>query len=116
MRGPDNSLRVRQVRTLGHGPCRSYDPMAINQQVCENETLRVFRLLTSQVSRQLIADGTIFNSLKLFQVFGRLISKDEDLSTPQAKPSLAEDGDRDEDTRDIDLKEHMVCCEYGNKE
>ena len=51
MRGPDNSLRVRQVRSLGHGAYRSFDPLAINQQVCENETLRVFRLLTSQVSR-----------------------------------------------------------------
>lgn len=49
LKGPDNSLRVRQIRLLGGGIARSFNALAIHQRTCETETLRVFRLLTSQV-------------------------------------------------------------------
>ena len=49
LKGPDSSLRVRQVRLLGSGTTRSFNASAIHQRTCETETLRVFRLLTSQV-------------------------------------------------------------------
>ena len=58
LKGPDNTLRVRQVRVLG-GPreqqqqqqqeVTSGDANSIQQQNCEAETLRVFRLITGQV-------------------------------------------------------------------
>lgn len=51
-KGPDNSLRVRQLRLLGGGITRSFNASAIHQRTCETETLRVFRLLTSQVGFQ----------------------------------------------------------------
>lgn len=57
LRGPDNTLRLRQVKVLGHGAGGGPDPeprgdcrsLRIQQRNCEAETLRVFRLLTSQV-------------------------------------------------------------------
>jgi len=49
LKGPDNSLRVRQLRLLGGGLSRSFNASAIHQRTCETETMRVFRLLTSQV-------------------------------------------------------------------
>lgn len=54
LKGPDNSLRIRQVRVLGETgdslaiPQRS--AATIQQRLCEAETLKVFRLITSQVS------------------------------------------------------------------
>lgn len=51
LRGPDHSLRVRQVKVLGDSilipPKKSV--AQIQQMNCEAETLKVFRLLTSQV-------------------------------------------------------------------
>ena len=57
LKGPDNSLRLRQVKVLGEsegvsqatGLQKSYVEM--QQHNCETETLKVFRLLTSQVGR-----------------------------------------------------------------
>ena len=52
-KGPDNTLRLRQVKVLGYvdAPLMQKQPRAasIQQKNCEAETLRVFRLLTSQV-------------------------------------------------------------------
>ena len=50
-RGPDHSLRVRQVKVLGDNVYLSVRKSAahIQQVNCEGETLKVFRLLTSQV-------------------------------------------------------------------
>lgn len=54
LKGPDNSLRIRQVRILGESgdslviPQRS--ATTIQQRLCESETLKVFRLITSQVN------------------------------------------------------------------
>lgn len=55
MKGPENTLRVRQVKVLGW---KEGDTIKIAGQIsasvaqqknCEAETLRVFRLITSQV-------------------------------------------------------------------
>ncbi|XP_033631426.1 E3 ubiquitin-protein ligase MYCBP2-like isoform X2 [Asterias rubens] len=94
LRGPDSHLRVRQVKVLGQnegenlstGPQQS--AQALQQKNCEAETLRVFRLLTSQV-------------------FGKLLSDEE-----SGEDRLEENGEKqDEDAADIgdpDLREHMV--------
>ena len=56
LKGPDNSLRLRQVKLLGEVDGASLavsgqrSPLVMQQQNCEAETLKVFRLLTSQVS------------------------------------------------------------------
>ncbi|KAL5012682.1 hypothetical protein ScPMuIL_011233 [Solemya velum] len=91
LKGSDHSLRVRQVKVLGeldgeslHLPVhRSAEHIQKNN--CENETLKVFRLLTSQV-------------------FGRLISEEglsENLDVKKLDSGDSLDGDHD-------LKEHMV--------
>ena len=57
-KGPDNTLRLRQVKVLGHidAPLMQKQPRAasIQQKNCEAETLRVFRLITSQVFGRLL--------------------------------------------------------------
>jgi len=81
LRGPDNTLRVRQLKLLGESDVAPLergagDVSAVIQQCqCETETLSVFRLLTSLVFGRLVSDGV--------------------------EPS---GGDHD----DVDLKEHMV--------
>lgn len=56
LKGPDNSLRVRQIRVLGEiegGSLKigkQLSAQTIQQRNCEAETLKVFRLITSQVS------------------------------------------------------------------
>lgn len=56
LKGPDNSLRVRQIRVLGEIEGESMkvgkqlSAQTIQQRNCEAETLKVFRLITSQVS------------------------------------------------------------------
>ncbi|XP_064481849.1 E3 ubiquitin-protein ligase MYCBP2-like [Ornithodoros turicata] len=102
LRGPDNSLRLRQLKVLGHQPgiaqglagnaelpagdCCS---ARIQQKNCEAETLRVFRLLTAQV-------------------FGKLLG--EEVESPekevQAEMSAATSPERLDTSND--LKEHMV--------
>lgn len=58
LKGPDNTLRVRQMKVLGiptevegeHLIDRSSSVTALVAQCkCENETLRIFRLLSSEV-------------------------------------------------------------------
>lgn len=59
LRGPDQSVRVRQVRVLGSGegegsgvrPLRQHSPLTIQHRACEQETLKVFRLITGQVTK-----------------------------------------------------------------
>merc|ERR1719270_2102285 len=57
-KGPDNTLRLRQVKVLGYidTPLMQKQPRAasIQQKNCEAETLRVFRLITSQVFGRLL--------------------------------------------------------------
>lgn len=60
LKGPDNSVRVRQIRVLGKIDSESlrigkqFSSYTIQQKNCEAETLRVFRLITSQVFGKLI--------------------------------------------------------------
>ncbi|XP_044762914.1 E3 ubiquitin-protein ligase MYCBP2 [Coccinella septempunctata] len=60
LKGPDNSVRVRQIRVLGKVDSESlrvgkqFNSYTIQQKNCEAETLRVFRLITSQVFGKLI--------------------------------------------------------------
>ncbi len=55
LKGPDNSLRLRQIKVLGEiegsvlSVGRHHAPLVMQQKNCEAETLKVFRLLTSQV-------------------------------------------------------------------
>ncbi|KAF5304151.1 hypothetical protein FQA39_LY01936 [Lamprigera yunnana] len=72
LKGPDNSVRVRQIRVLGEidGETlkigKQYNAVTIQQRNCESETLRVFRLITSQVFGKLIVgdlDGHNLNNL-----------------------------------------------------
>lgn len=56
LKGPENTLRVRQVKVLGWKDGEStkiagqISASVAQQRNCEAETLRVFRLITSQVS------------------------------------------------------------------
>ncbi|XP_071483043.1 E3 ubiquitin-protein ligase MYCBP2-like [Diadema antillarum] len=96
LKGPDSHLRIRQVKVLGENKGETLSvgsqPSAMNlqQQNCVGETLRVFRLLTSQV-------------------FGRLLSDEEPVNkdAQAMKPGDMQTPD-DEETNDCDLKEHMV--------
>ena len=57
-KGPDNTLRLRQVKGLGYIETpmqyKQLRPQTIQQKNCEAETLRVFRLITSQVFGKLL--------------------------------------------------------------
>ncbi|XP_055913946.1 E3 ubiquitin-protein ligase highwire isoform X3 [Eupeodes corollae] len=69
-RGPESTLRVRQIKLLGlpnnldeltHVAAKANlkltNATRIQQQICESETLRVFRLITAQVFGKLISTG-----------------------------------------------------------
>ncbi|CAH0546546.1 unnamed protein product [Brassicogethes aeneus] len=59
-KGPDNSVRIRQIKILGKLEAetlkvgKQYSALTIQQRNCESETLRVFRLITSQVFGKLL--------------------------------------------------------------
>ncbi|KMQ98404.1 putative e3 ubiquitin-protein ligase mycbp2-like protein [Lasius niger] len=89
LKGPDNSLRVRQIRVLGEiegGSLKigkQLSAQTIQQRNCEAETLKVFRLITSQV-------------------FGKLIQGEKQQQTESTEGV-------NEDLEDSnDLREHMV--------
>eukprot|EP00058_Branchiostoma_floridae_P002865 XP_002588353.1 hypothetical protein BRAFLDRAFT_81492 [Branchiostoma floridae] len=90
LKGPDNSLRVRQIKVLGEDvgkaivEANQLAPVVIQQKNCEAETLRVFRLLTKQV-------------------FGKLISSEDRLVEPDSK-----EASEAEEKGESDLREHMV--------
>ncbi|KAL1131023.1 hypothetical protein AAG570_012261 [Ranatra chinensis] len=92
LKGGDNSLRLRQVRILGRieGESlkvgRQYSAVTIQQRNTETETLRVFRLITSQVCYKRT-------------VFGKLI-------TGETEETATVEGEGGEESND--LKEHMV--------
>ncbi|XP_035248710.1 E3 ubiquitin-protein ligase MYCBP2 isoform X4 [Anguilla anguilla] len=96
LKGPENTLRVRQVKVLGW---KEGDSIKIAGQVsasvaqqknCEAETLRVFRLITSQV-------------------FGKLICGDAEPTPEQEEKNLLSSPEgEDKAPSDADLKEHMV--------
>ncbi|XP_056610662.1 E3 ubiquitin-protein ligase MYCBP2 isoform X7 [Triplophysa dalaica] len=96
LKGPENTLRVRQVKVLGW---KEGDSIKIPGQIsasvaqqknCEAETLRVFRLITSQV-------------------FGKLICGDAEPTPEQEEKNLLSSPEgEDKAPSDADLKEHMV--------
>ncbi|KAG0697765.1 E3 ubiquitin-protein ligase MYCBP2 [Chionoecetes opilio] len=101
LRGPDQSVRVRQVRVLGSGegegggmrPLRQHSPLTIQHRACEQETLKVFRLITGMV-------------------FGRLIRTAEGAGQglegrPVCASALAAAAAEHQE-RNNDLREHMV--------
>lgn len=118
LHGPENTLRVRQIKLLGLptggvlgaedplDPLRQQQPLQqphlrlsyasrIQQQICEAETLRVFRLITGQV-------------------FGKLISNQSELAPPDAPASAGGGGGAAAGAStslladSLDLREHMV--------
>lgn len=114
LKGPDNSLRVRQIRVLGEiegGSLKigkQLSAQTIQQRNCEAETLKVFRLITSQVS---VISCDLFFRLKrciltmyriVLQVFGKLIQGEKQQETESTEGV-------NEDLEDSnDLREHMV--------
>ncbi|CAH1777009.1 unnamed protein product [Owenia fusiformis] len=91
MKGPDNSLRVRQVKILGQPAgentllAKQLSDQHYQKKNCESETLKVFRLLTSQV-------------------FGKLIPEE----AGPADVNLDDVDGEEKNEGEIDLKEHMV--------
>ncbi|KAE8626028.1 hypothetical protein XENTR_v10006480 [Xenopus tropicalis] len=96
LKGPENTLRVRQVKVLGWKDGETIkipgqiSASVAQQRNCESETLRVFRLITSQV-------------------FGKLISGDAEPTPEQEEKTLLSSPEGEEKApSDADLKEHMV--------
>ncbi|KAM4795152.1 LOW QUALITY PROTEIN: E3 ubiquitin-protein ligase MYCBP2 [Rhinophrynus dorsalis] len=96
LKGPENTLRVRQVKVLGWKDGETIkiagqiSASVAQQRNCEAETLRVFRLITSQV-------------------FGKLISGDAEPTPEQEEKALLSSPEGEEKApSDADLKEHMV--------
>ncbi|XP_029113894.1 E3 ubiquitin-protein ligase MYCBP2 isoform X4 [Scleropages formosus] len=96
LKGPENTLRVRQVKVLGWKDGESVkiagqiSASVAQQRNCEAETLRVFRLITSQV-------------------FGKLICGDAEPTPEQEEKNLLSSPEgEDKAPSDADLKEHMV--------
>uniref|UniRef100_A0A1S4H5Z6 RCR-type E3 ubiquitin transferase n=1 Tax=Anopheles gambiae TaxID=7165 RepID=A0A1S4H5Z6_ANOGA len=61
IRGPDATLRIRQVKLYGtrtghSAPAPIPTPRQVQSRLCEQETLRVFRLLTGQVFGKLLEE------------------------------------------------------------
>nr|XP_033805293.1 E3 ubiquitin-protein ligase MYCBP2 isoform X3 [Geotrypetes seraphini] len=96
LKGPENTLRVRQAKVLGWKDGETIkiagqiSASVAQQRNCEAETLRVFRLITSQV-------------------FGKLISGDAEPTPEQEEKTLLSSPEGEEKApSDADLKEHMV--------
>ena len=93
-KGPDNTLRLRQVKALGcydsilQQPHKQPQANLIQQKNCEAETLRVFRLITSQV-------------------FGRLLEESEGASVASEAVEVIS-GEAEEQPQESYLKEHVV--------
>lgn len=100
LRGLESTLRIRQIKLMGNPIDSTHTKMKlsavnaiyIQQKNCETETLKVFRLLTSQVFGKLIVDGernpndiNISNSVKVYDHYSL---------SPQ--------------NESLDLREHMV--------
>lgn len=99
MKGPDNSVRVRQIRVLGEIDSetlkvgKQYNATTIQQRNCEAETLRVFRLITSQVFGKLVHVDPDSQNVNMNNLDSGSVSASESLEP------LEESND---------LREHMV--------
>ncbi|KAJ8937845.1 hypothetical protein NQ318_022263 [Aromia moschata] len=93
LKGPDNSVRVRQIRVLGNidGETtqvgKQINSTTLQQKMCEVETLRVFRLITSQVFGKLLQgeEGQNANNLD-----GASLSASESLDPAEESNELRE--------------------------
>ncbi|XP_063374022.1 E3 ubiquitin-protein ligase MYCBP2 [Cydia amplana] len=88
LRGPEAAVRVRQLRVLGApgpAPAPPASPAAVLHALAEADTLRVFRLLTSQV-------------------FGKLLEWEQSSSEAGGEAPAADEALAD----DSDLREHVV--------
>ncbi|XP_055524898.1 E3 ubiquitin-protein ligase highwire isoform X3 [Wyeomyia smithii] len=103
-RGPEATLRVRQIKLLGYSAddkvaqlrnnLKMTNATYIQQKNCETETLRVFRLLTGQVFGKLILES----------------SKNYNYGGPNTPTSskINESTVISSSTESLDLREHMV--------
>lgn len=95
LKGPDNSLRVRQIRVLGEiegEPLKigkQTNALVIQQKNCEAETLKIFRSITSQV-------------------FGKLIEGENSTSQGANCSSTLMEPNNEELEESNDLREHVV--------
>ncbi|XP_055389767.1 E3 ubiquitin-protein ligase highwire-like [Condylostylus longicornis] len=104
LRGPENTLRVRQIKLLGvpasiddvvvYGKpnLKLSNATQIQQRICEVETLRVFRLITAQVFGKLISTSDNVNENVNWATQGSMMES-------SANSVLADS---------LDLREHMV--------
>lgn len=127
-RGPESTLRVRQVKLLGipvvpdeinnkQNP-KSTNSFQIQQRNCETETLRVFRLITAQVT--FTTFFFFFEISKSFyviriQVFGKLIlgsdqvNADNNINKTNSSAAAAMEASTSSLLAEsLDLREHMV--------
>lgn len=105
MKGPENTLRVRQVKVLGWKEgdtikiAGQISASVVQQKNCEAETLRVFRLITSQVCKILFRyvmwlmycqynPHLSLYSYTVVQVFGKLICGDAEPTPEQEEKNL----------------------------
>ena len=112
-KGPDNTLRLRQVKGLGYieaGPMqyKQLRPQTIQQKNCEAETLRVFRLITSQVFGKLLEqppDQSGGQSAASVGAQAAATSSSTQGASAASGGSTAVDGDQQQEPY---LKEHVV--------
>lgn len=106
-RGAENNIRIRQIKILGYSNDAKVfqDLMAVKKQTsanfiqqkyCELETLKVFRLLTSQV-------------------FGTIINQERPLSNQNNTPSMVESHIDSPEGDSLDLREHMVGILFSRR-
>ncbi|XP_069130438.1 LOW QUALITY PROTEIN: E3 ubiquitin-protein ligase MYCBP2-like [Argopecten irradians] len=85
LKGPDHSLRVRQIKVLGdlEGENSSIpakkSAQDLQQDSCEAETLKVFRLLTSQVFGKLVNDKFVAEKVDHGLISGDSLDGDHNL-------------------------------------
>ena len=109
-KGPDNTLRLRQVKGLGYieaGPMqyKQLRPQTIQQKNCEAETLRVFRLITSQVFGKLLEQPPDQSGGQSAATVGAQVAATSSSAQGASGGSTAADGDQQQEPY---LKEHVV--------
>ncbi|KAL0616043.1 E3 ubiquitin-protein ligase MYCBP2, partial [Plecturocebus cupreus] len=106
LKGPENTMRVRQVKVLGWKDGEStkiagqISSSVAQQRNCESETLRVFRLIMSQMSVYMTYS----------RVFGKLISGDAEPTPEQEEKALLSSPEGEEKVyKSLTLSHRMEC-------
>lgn len=113
LKGPDNSVRLRQIRILGkiEGEFlkvgKLYSAGTIQQRNCEAETLKVFRLITGKVFAIKKKQPPICFCFSA-QVFGKLIQGEEGHNSFNNENTLSPCDGMEPLEESNDLREHMV--------